>query len=301
MVLRDLRMMIHKTETPQVVIVTGYSGAGKSTVLRALEDASFFCIDNLPSALIGSFFQLIANSGDHTNNFALGLDIRSRDTIQEIVAALKNAYQAKVYAIKIIFLTASDKVLLKRFQETRRKHPLAKNRSIQEAIALEKKELAPLIDSADTIISTGQFTAQQLRQIVTTYCAQGTTKQLVVNLVSFGFKYGMPSDCNFVYDVRSLPNPYFVTELQHCNGTEQPIHDYLFSQKEVKEYWKRLVEFFRYSIEKSYYEGRFFITVAVGCTGGRHRSVAFIHELAQQKLDNVVFMVKHRDINRDLI
>jgi UPF0042 nucleotide-binding protein len=205
-----------ETSLPSVIIVTGYSGAGKSTMLRALEDTGFFCIDNLPSALLGPFFQLIANSQEHTTMFALGLDIRNRDTIQAIVMALKNAQESRLYQLKIIFLTASNEVLLKRFQETRRRHPLASEmRGVEDAIELEKKELAPLIDSADTIISTGEFTTNELRQIVRTYCAQGATKpQLVVNLISFGFKYGLPSDCNFVYDVRCLTHIL----RQNCGG-----------------------------------------------------------------------------------
>ena len=281
----------------EVIIVTGYSGAGKSTVLRALEDAGFFCIDNLPSGLMEPFFQLIATAAND-RNFALGLDIRS-DTIPEILAVLKRVNRSRIYTIKIIFLTAHQRVLLKRFQETRRNHPLASTMNIEEAIEHEKKELVPLIEIADSVIQTDQLTSQQLRQLIRTSFTNEATPQLIVNLISFGFKYGVPRDCNFVYDVRSLPNPYFVPALRQYNGTQQVIQEYLFAQPEVQEYWRRLLDFFQYTIGQAHQEGRFFITIAVGCTGGRHRSVAFIHELAQQKLDTVTFMVKHRDIDRD--
>lgn len=281
----------------EVIIVTGYSGAGKSTVLKALEDDGFFCIDNLPCELMESFFQLISTAASD-RNFALGLDIRS-DTIREILAVLKRVNRSTVYTIKVIFLTAHQRVLLKRFGETRRNHPLASGMSIDQAIEQEKKELVPLIEIADSVIQTDQLTAQQLRQLIRTSFTNEALPQLIVNLISFGFKYGAPRDCNFVYDVRSLPNPYFVPALRHYNGTQLAIQEYLFAQPEVQEYWQRLLDFFKYTIGQASREGRFFITIAVGCTGGKHRSVAFIHELAQQKLDKVIFMVKHRDIDRD--
>jgi RNase adapter protein RapZ len=283
---------------PQVIIVTGFSGAGKSTVLRALEDDGYFCIDNLPSELLEAFFQLILSEGNE-RNFALGLDIRS-SMIHEILTILKRVNNSTNYTIKIIFLTAHQNVLLKRFSETRRNHPLANGTSIDQAIEQEKKELVPLMEMADSVIQTDQLTAQQLRQVIrTSFTKKESSPKLIVNLLSFGFKYGTPRDCNFIYDVRSLPNPYFVPELHNFNGTQDAIQKYLFNQPAVQEYWQRLLDFFKFTIRQAAQEGRYFITIAVGCTGGRHRSVAFVHGLGKQKLDNVIFMIKHRDINQD--
>ncbi|MEX0940508.1 MAG: RNase adapter RapZ [Candidatus Babeliales bacterium] len=283
----------------EIVVVTGYSGAGKSTVLRVLEDVGFFCVDNLPSALLRSFFQLIDNTQIVAHSFGLGLDIRSGDSIEELVVALKEYAELTHYSIKIIFLTANNHVILKRFQETRRNHPLGSIMQIDAAIDYEKGKLAPLLEIADKAIATDQLTSQQLRQLIRALFVESSQSNLVVNLMSFGFKYGMPNDCNFVYDVRSLPNPYFIPALRSFNGTQEPIQEYLFAQQVVQEYWQKLIEFFRYTIEKSDHEGRCFITIAIGCTGGRHRSVAFIHKLSAQEIDKVKFIVTHRDIDRD--
>lgn len=280
-------------------IVTGYSGAGKSTALGAFEDAGFFCVDNLPTALVAPFFQLYMQSMNH--KFALGLDMRCSDSIEDIIQTVQALSENSNLPIKILFLTANSSILLKRFQETRRNHPLAfQCLDLTQAIELEKNTLSLLLEKADCVIPTDQLSAQQLRQLIRTSFIQGKSQHILVNLISFGFKYGAPADCNFVYDLRSLPNPYADLSLRPLNGTSKEIQDYLFAQKEVQEYWNRFVDFFSYTIQKSYREGRFFMTIAIGCTGGRHRSVAFVHKLMQIKLDNAVFIVKHRDVMLDV-
>lgn len=283
---------------PQLVIVTGYSGAGKSTVLRALEDVGFFCIDNLPIALLDSFFQLISSSKINGQRIALGIDVRGGIVIKELIGELERLNTSR-HALKIFFLTSSAHVLIKRFQETRRKHPLADTIDIADAINQEKELLQPLIAMADLVVDTDQLNIHQLRSFVRSSFAQGGQQRMIISLISFGFKYGVPLESNFVYDVRSLPNPYFVPELKMLDGTQAEIQNYLFDQPDVQDYWHKLLDFVTYSIRKSHEEGRFFMNIAIGCTGGKHRSVAFIQKLAQQSISHVQFLIEHRDINRD--
>lgn len=285
--------------TPQIVIVTGYSGAGKSTVLRALEDVGFFCVDNLPIALLDSFFQLVLQSKINGQRLALGIDVRGGSAISQLIQEINRFSKEKSHTLKIFFLASSSPILIKRFQETRRKHPLADEIDLSDAIIQEKELLQPLIGMADIVLDTDQLNIHQLRSFVRSSFAPGGQQRVIVSLMSFGFKYGVPHESNFVYDIRSLPNPYFIPELKHLNGTDAAVVNYLFSQKEVVEYWERLAEFIRYSLEKSHAEGRFFVTIAIGCTGGKHRSVAFVEKLAQQVLPHVHFLIEHRDMLRD--
>jgi RNase adapter protein RapZ len=279
----------------QLLIVTGYSGAGKSTVLRALEDIGFFCVDNLPIPLLNSFFQLITQSTMMGQKVALGIDIRSGQNIQDLITQLKEQ-TIRHYLVKIFFLTSSLQVLVKRYQETRRKHPLSNTLNLEDAIKNEQELLKPLMELSDLILDTDQLNIHQLRKFVRSSFAESAQPQLLVNLTSFGFKYGIPPESNFIFDVRSLPNPYFVSDLRPLDGTSPKIKEFLFSHNEVQDYWHRLQEFIHYSIKKSYEEGRFFTNIAIGCTGGRHRSVAFVQELATHALDNIHYVVKHRDI-----
>jgi UPF0042 nucleotide-binding protein len=283
---------------PQILIVTGYSGAGKSTVLRALEDIGFFCVDNLPIALLDSFYQLIAQSKVNGHRVALGVDVRG-GSIDAIVNEIKKCKAVLGKQVNIFFLTSSSRVLLRRFQETRRKHPLAEDSTLSDAIEREQLLMKPLSEMADLVLDTDQLNIHQLRSFVRDSFAQGTIQKVLVNLVSFGFKYGVPEESNFVYDVRSLPNPYFIPSLKILKGTDQEIIDYLFDHKEVTEYWEKLIDFVRYSIDRAYEEGRFFMRISIGCTGGRHRSVAFVQLLAQQLADKAHIVIEHRDIGND--
>lgn len=287
--------IVHKN-TPCIVVVTGYSGAGKSTVLRALEDIGFFCVDNLPLKLLDSFFNFVFHADFAHKQVALGIDVRGGGSA-ELIACVHEARMRWPEMIKVVFVTASSAVLLRRFQETRRTHPLAHTVAITAAIEQEKQELRPLIESSDVLFDTDQFTAQQLRAFVRTTFAQDAT-QLTVHIISFGFKYGAPPESNYVYDVRSLPNPYFVPALRDFSGLDLPVREYLFAQQEVQDYWRRLQDFVQYSIERSYIEGRSFMNIAIGCTGGRHRSVTFAQQLAQQEMEHVRFLLTHRDIKK---
>jgi RNase adapter protein RapZ len=282
----------------QVIIVTGYSGAGKSSVLRTLEDTGFMCVDNLPIALLGQFFGLIRDATLGSKRVALGIDIRGGDSMDLIVEALM--YMKKEFpTLKILFLRASQPILMKRFQETRRKHPLADAVHLSDAIEQERIMMKPLVDRADMIFDTDQLTIHQLRSMISTTFADAQAQKIVVSLISFGFKYGIPTESNYVFDVRSLPNPYFVESLRCYSGTDARINEFLFEKQAVREYWERLIDFIRYAIAKSYEEGRCFINVAIGCTGGKHRSVAFIEKVALEKMPHTHFLLQHRDIDRE--
>lgn len=283
---------------PQVVIVTGYSGAGKNTMLHSLEDIGFYCVNNLPGALLESFFESIMKEEISYGRIALGIDVRG--DITKVLHKLHRLKTVWPFSVKIIFLTSSYEILVKRFQETRRKHPLAhQGLDVSDAIQKEQQLLQPLSEMADVILETDQFTMHQLRQFVIQAFSQESSQHMVVTITAFGFKYGVPPESNLVFDVRFLPNPYFVPELKNMTGMDGAIQEYLFSQDVAQEYWKRLNDFAQYVIQQSLKEGRFSMNIAIGCTGGRHRSVAFAQKFAQQTIAHVSFITRFRDINKD--
>lgn len=284
----------------EVVVITGISGAGKSVVLRALEDIGFFCIDNLPFALMQPLFDSMISADNFAHRrIALGIDVRSGDDIAHVVDYIALVRKNVSWEIKVIFLTATLPTLIKRFQETRRKHPLAGSGDLSDAFALEGRLLSPIEHIADRVIDTDQLTIHQLRALTRDLFASCEQPRMMVTLTSFGFKYGVPSEHNFIFDVRSLPNPFFVPDLKGFDGRAQEIQTYLFAQQEVVDYWKRLVDFTLFCLENSYKEGRSFIQIGIGCTGGRHRSVAFVEKLAQVSVPYVQFVVKHRDMHKE--
>jgi UPF0042 nucleotide-binding protein len=287
-----------KQENPYILIVTGYSGAGKSCVLRSLEDAGFFCVDNLPLALLDSFFNLVAQSPCMPGRVGLGLDIRAGQSLEQLVLHINRLRTQGQHIIEILFLRASTAILVKRFGETRRTHPLALQGNLTQACLNEQQALMPLIDNADIIIDTDELTVHQLRALMKKMFNRGPHR-MVVHLISFGFKYGIPPESNFIFDVRSLPNPYFNDTLRPLNGTDSEITDFLFAQDEVQEYWYYVTNFLSYCVGKAQEEGRVLLSVAIGCTGGKHRSVAFIEKCAQLSFDSVDFIIKHRDMNKD--
>lgn len=278
------------------ILVTGLSGAGKTSVMRALEDLDYYCVDNLPLPLIPQFLSFILSQQPRQRRIALGIDARSY--LSHEMAELAYLKESQQCRLDVIFVTSSESTLLRRFQETRRKHPLEKGCTLLEAIETERRLLALLIDNADIVLNTDRFTIHEVRRWVIETFLNRNDREMVVNVVSFGFKHGVPAESNFVYDVRSLPNPYFIPELKPMSGRDQPIVDYLFAQPAVVEYWSNLSSFIQFSLQKSFEEGRFFVTVAIGCTGGRHRSVAFAERVAQQSSHNLRFIVTHRDIGR---
>lgn len=288
---------MNKNNEKQIIVVTGLSGAGKTSVMRALEDQGFYCVDNLPIPLLTTFLELMAKANGNPLKVALGLDARGEHFCHDLAAEINKLKQGPFqHLVKIIFLNASSSTLIKRFQETRRKHPLATDIDLMSAIEKEKNLLEPINLLSDITLDTDTFNIHDLRKWISNAFADVQKKELVVNLISFGFKYGAPEDSNLVFDVRFLPNPYFVPELKSLDGRSEQIQTYLFSHHVVHDYWDRLSDFIQYSLQHFYEEDRFFVTIAIGCTGGKHRSVAFIEKIKNQTWPNVRFLVNHRDV-----
>jgi RNase adapter protein RapZ len=290
----------HEDSERLALIITGLSGAGKTSVMRSLEDLGFYCVDNLPLPLLPTFLKLAFSGPSHLFKVALGIDARGEQFLQSLAVEVQQVKATAVEcALKIIFVSAQHQTLLKRFQETRRKHPLANSISVEQAIEREKKLMEPLMSLADVVLETDGLPIHELRRLVSTHFAQGQQRELTVNLVSFGFKYGVPAESNLVYDLRFLPNPYFTPALKDCDGRNTSVHDFLFSKPVVQDYWQQLAHFLQYMLTRFHEEGRFCATVALGCTGGKHRSVAFVEKIGQQSWPNIRFCVTHRDVGKE--
>ena len=279
---------------PIIVILTGLSGSGKTVALRALEDSGFFCVDNLPIALIGSFASIISRNRE-IRKIGIGIDIREKGSLSEINVVLKTL--RKKYQMQVLFLEAEKDVLVRRFRETRRPHPLEGN--IDEAIHIEKERLAPLKEVADRVVDTSSFTPHQLRQLITSlYGLQAGRKAMTVVLISFGFKFGAPQNVDLLFDVRFLPNPNFVPELKPLRGTDKQVSDYVLKNSVTKTYVKKIQEFIDFLIPYYIKEGRSYLTIGVGCTGGNHRSPAIAENLQSHlKRHPIDLSVVHRDLN----
>ncbi len=285
----------------KLVIVTGMSGAGKTIALKMLEDMGFYCVDNLPISLIGRFTELILESPGDIQNIALGIDIRSGEELSALGSILKKWRENKT-AFEILFLDAGDKVLIKRYKETRRKHPLAGAGRIDEGIAKERERLAFLKKAADYIIDTSQLLTKELRQELEKIFTENQGYQnLFVTVLSFGFKYGIPADADLVFDVRFLPNPYYVEELRQHTGEEKPVQEYVKKGGTAEEFLTKVYDMLEFLIPNYVAEGKNQLVVAVGCTGGKHRSVTIAREIYTRLASHKELGVKleHRDIEQD--
>jgi RNase adapter protein RapZ len=278
---------------PVIVIITGLSGSGKTVALRALEDSGFFCVDNLPVVLIDSFASIVAKNPE-IKKIGIGIDIREKGFLSEITGVLKTLMNK--YHTEILFLEAEKDVLVRRFKETRRPHPLSGN--IEEAITLEKERLAPLRSDADRIIDTSSLTPHQLRGlIISFYKMKMEKKSMTVVLISFGFKFGAPQNVDLLFDARFLPNPNFVPGLKPLRGTNKRVADYVFKGNTAKTYVSKIKELIDFLIPLYLKEGRPYLTIGIGCTGGNHRSPAIIEKLQGYfKKHPVDLSVIHRDI-----
>lgn len=261
-------------------IVTGMSGAGKSQVIRALEDAGFYCMDNLPLDLFPFFLELLEGARGEMRPFlALGLDLREEE-LDRRFPALYEALRKSPLRTRILFVEASDEALVRRFSETRRPHPLSPKGSVEQGIALERARLTQIREKSDRIIDTSRLTVHQLKAIVEEEAANfAAVREMTVNFVSFGFAYGLPPESTLVFDVRFLPNPHFVPELRPLDGEDPLVAAYVLDSKEGKEFMGRLEPFLEYLLPQYLREGKSYLSVAVGCTGGRHRSVAVARRL----------------------
>ena len=262
-------------ELPTIAIISGLSGSGKTVALRALEDSGFFCVDNLPITLIDSFISMLSHDRD-IRKIGIGVDIREKGFLSEINNVLSNL--KKNYHTEIMFLEAENDVLLRRYKETRRPHPLGGN--VEKAISVEKKRLSVLRENADRIIDTSSFTPHQLRQFVSSlYQTQKTNHMMALVLISFGFKYGTPPNADLLFDVRFLPNPNFVPELKPLKGTDKKVAGYIFKKPETKQFMIKIKDLINFLIPLYIKEGKSYLTIGIGCTGGNHRSPAIIEKL----------------------
>lgn len=284
---------------PQIIVVTGLSGAGKSHVLHCFEDVGFFCVDNLPPPLIPTFVHLYTQGQGEPKNhrIALGIDIRGREFLAQSFATIERLKQAG-FRVEIVFLEARDDVLIRRFSETRRPHPLARNRPVLEGIAQERDELRELRERADLIIDTSDFTVHQLRAFVAQRYLQ-RRRGLAVTLISFGYKFGLPHEADLVFDVRFLKNPNFVETLRPLSGQDQRVASYVMEQPEAEQFLQRVENLIDFLLPLYEAEGRSYLTIGIGCTGGRHRSVAVADRLVRWFQERGMEpVVRHRDLDR---
>jgi RNase adapter protein RapZ len=283
----------------RVVIITGLSGSGKSIALRALEDIGFFCVDNLPVVLLPKFLAITTESSPEIKRVAMVMDLRERSFLEKynrIFTRLKE----KGYKIEILFLDSTDDSLLHRFSETRRTHPLSEKGSIRDGILLEREKLSSLKKMADRIIDTTSTNVHQLKDIVQRhYLPSSGHKKMIMNVISFGYRYGLPADADLVFDVRFLPNPYFIEELKEFDGQNNAVKEFVLNNEESKKFMGRVLDLMTFLIPLYEREGKVRLNVALGCTGGKHRSVVMTNQLSSHFSEmNYIVNINHRDINK---
>lgn len=281
------------------VVVTGMSGAGKSTTMRILEDAGFFCVDNLPVQFIEKFYEL-AMTKDGNGKVAVGIDVRSGSGLYTLGEVIDNINKDGKNC-EILFMDASDETLVKRYKETRRLHPLTTDGSIDEAISLERKELAFLKKRADYIINTDALITRDVKaEIEKIFIEEKSFSNIFINVVSFGFKYGIPRDADLVFDVRFMPNPYYVEDLRHKTGLDTEVNEYVMNSKESVEFVDKLEEMIKFLIPNYIKEGKTQLVIGIGCTGGKHRSITVAKHLYETLKNVEEYGVKltNRDIER---
>ena len=286
------------------VIVTGMSGAGKSTALKMLEDVGYFCVDNLPIPLVPRLGELLMVPSTEINKIALGLDVRSGQSFSEMETALSKLDAMKI-SYEVLFLDASDNVLVKRYKETRRTHPLAGPDRIDQGIRRERKELEFLRKRSTWLIDTSRMLTRELKKEINRIFVENKEyKNLYITVLSFGFKYGIHSDADLVFDVRFLPNPYYIEELRPKSGNDSEVRDYVMNNEKAGEFLEKLVDMIRFLIPNYIAEGKTQLVIAVGCTGGKHRSVTLANELfraLQKEEADYGIKIEHRDIEKDAI
>ena len=286
----------------KLLIVTGLSGAGKSMAVNALEDIGFFCIDNLPAGLVSRLIDFAQQGENQLNRVAVVLDVRGLRTVQDVDAALAALDEKKV-EYEILFLDAADAVIRRRYKETRRQHPfsLSAGLTIQDAIAREREVLQPLRERARYVIDTSLLSAAQNRERICSLFLNRGQSAMALTIMSFGFKSGLPQEADIVFDVRCLPNPFYVPELKNLTGLDQPVVDYVMQAPESQEFLRRLQSLLEYALPLYVKEGKSQLVIAVGCTGGKHRSITFARLLGEycQKLGYAP-SVQHRDARRNV-
>lgn len=278
------------------IIVTGLSGSGKSEAMRSLEDMGFYCVDNLPPTLIPKFAELCYQSNSTIDKVALGIDVRGRKFFQALHESL-NVLKKDKYPFEVLYLDCSEDILLKRYKMTRRNHPLATNRQIPEGIKMERIILEPLKEIADCIIDTSNMKPKDLKEEIGKIYYDGeTNNNLTISVVSFGFKHGIPADSDLVFDVRFLPNPYYVEELREKTGEEQSVRDYVMNSEISAKFYEKLLDMINFLVPQYIEEGKHHLVISIGCTGGRHRSVTISNLIGDELMKQGYRVVKkHRD------
>ena len=289
-----------KKATPrQFVVTTGLSGSGKGSVLKAFEDLGFYCVDNLPIDLIPKFADLCRDPASRIKRAAVVVDIREGEALSQLPAMYSNLSRDNLN-LSLVFLEASDKALIRRFEETRRPHPLGRDLPVREGIRLERMLLKPVRELADVVIDTTRMNVHELREFIQIRLGGVTRRNaLLVSAVSFGFRFGVPQDADLVFDVRFLPNPNYVPQLKNKTGRDRTVQRFLDSHRETREFLDRLRSFLFYLLPHYNREGKSYLTIAIGCTGGRHRSVALAERIGQILTEEGYrTKVAHRDIGR---
>lgn len=293
-------MQVWYVKPLQITIISGLSGSGKSTAMKALEDSGFYCIDNMPATLIPTFIELCQHSTRGLAKVAIVVDIRGKEFLEDFQKVAQNL-RSKGHKVTILFLESSNDILIRRYSETRRSHPVEKERGIPlpEAVKEERGEMAFLREIADEVIDTSNLNVHQLRGIIMERLMTSPAKRMKVTLLSFGYSYGLPTEADIAMDVRLLPNPFFVRELRGLTGEDAKVKDYVLKQEETTTFLERFGEMIEYLIPLYEKEGKSYLTIAIGCTGGKHRSVVITEHLTgmlRQQGQEVT--VRHRDIER---
>ena len=290
-----------KDQRPHFVVVTGLSGAGKSAAIRALEDLGYLCIDNLPTVMIPTVAELELHDEALYDAVAVVVDIRDRAFLDQFDGVFKSLRARKNLRTSLIFLEASDAALVRRFSETRRPHPLTPAGSVLEGIVEERIRLRPIKRMADRVLDTSDLTVHQLRQAFGELSADHDQRLLTLTLVSFGYKFGVPQEADLLFDVRFLPNPYFVDELRALNGRDLPVREYVVATDSAGRFIEKTTDLLGFLIPEYQNEGKTYLTVGIGCTGGRHRSVAIVEQLKPllSGITGVRWRVKHRDVGEE--
>ncbi len=284
------------------VVVTGMSGGGKSTALRMLEDAGFYCVDNLPVPLIEKFVELIAAPGGEVTKVALGLDVRADQAFGEVQRILENL-RANGYSFEILFMEANDKTLLKRYKETRRMHPLSPDGRIEEGIQKERGILSEIRNKSDYVFDTSNLLTRELKEQLDRIFVQNKEyNSLMVTILSFGFKYGIPADADLVFDVRFLPNPFYIDELKYKTGNDKEVQDYVMGFQEAHAFIDKLADMVEFLIPNYIKEGKYQLVIGIGCTGGKHRSVTLANQLYARMKNRGSYGMKisHRDVGQGI-
>lgn len=283
----------------QFTIVTGMSGSGKTRVIRYLEDMGYFCIDNMPPMLIPKFSEMLATAGGKFNDIALVIDVRVGEMINELATQLQDL-KLKGYEVRVLFLTADDETLVKRYKETRRSHPIYNPGGLLASIRQERNMLEKLLTAADYVINTSRLSNAALLDELKEIFGEDNKKSFTIEVMAFGYKYGMPMDADLVFDVRCFPNPFYIDELKYKTGNDKEVQDYVMSFPEAQEFMKKLNDMMSFLIPLYEEEGKVSITIAIGCTGGKHRSVTMTNKLGDYlKETGLKVNVTYRDIGRE--